>query len=109
MAKAGDVVIVDFPGVQGVKRRPAVVVSSELYHQVRPDVTVAILTSQIASAATPTDHVLVDWRAAGLKKPSAYRSFFLSIPRTAMIAVVGQTSDRDRQAIAACVRAAMMA
>jgi mRNA interferase MazF len=29
---AGDVIVVDFPGVTGIKRRPAVVLSSELYH-----------------------------------------------------------------------------
>jgi mRNA interferase MazF len=28
----GDVVVVDFPGVMGIKRRPAVVVSSDTYH-----------------------------------------------------------------------------
>jgi Uma2 family endonuclease len=34
----GDVVTVDFPGVTGVKRRPAVVLSSATYHANRPDV-----------------------------------------------------------------------
>jgi mRNA interferase MazF len=33
MPDAGDVVTVDFPGVTGVKRRPAVVLSSSDYHQ----------------------------------------------------------------------------
>ena len=28
----GDVVVVDFPGVMGLKRRPAVVLSSDVYH-----------------------------------------------------------------------------
>lgn len=31
----GDVVTVDFPGVRGLKRRPAVVVSTDLYHSHR--------------------------------------------------------------------------
>ena len=30
--KAGDVVVADFPGITGVKRRPAVVVSTDAYH-----------------------------------------------------------------------------
>ena len=33
----GDVVTVDFVGATGIKRRPAVVGSSGLYHQHRPD------------------------------------------------------------------------
>jgi mRNA interferase MazF len=32
MLKPGDVVTVEFPGAQGIKRRPAVVVSSDVYH-----------------------------------------------------------------------------
>jgi mRNA-degrading endonuclease toxin of MazEF toxin-antitoxin module len=32
LLKPGDVVVVDFPGVTGIKRRPAVVVSSDVYH-----------------------------------------------------------------------------
>jgi mRNA interferase MazF len=36
----GDVVTVDFPGVTGIKRRPAVVLSLSTYHANRPDVIV---------------------------------------------------------------------
>ena len=108
MAKAGDIVVVDFPGVQGIKRRPTVVVSSDLYHRSRPDVIVGLLTSQVASAIGPTDYLLQDWQKAGLQKLSAFRSFFATLPRSSITATIGQTSDRDRQAIVACVRAAVM-
>ena len=37
MPQAGDVVLVDFVGATGVKRRPAVVVSTDTYHAHRPD------------------------------------------------------------------------
>jgi mRNA-degrading endonuclease toxin of MazEF toxin-antitoxin module len=46
MADPGDVVTVDFHGATGPKRRPAVVVSSALYHQHRPDLVLGVLTSQ---------------------------------------------------------------
>ena len=52
---------VDFPGTQGIKRRPAVVVSSSIYHLHRPDVIVGIVTSQVERAKAPTDYVLEDW------------------------------------------------
>ena len=34
----GDLVSVDFPGVTGVKRCPAVILSSATYHDIRPDI-----------------------------------------------------------------------
>ncbi|HVC98182.1 MAG TPA: type II toxin-antitoxin system PemK/MazF family toxin [Pirellulales bacterium] len=70
MHDAGDVVVADFPGAMGVKRRPAVVLSSSTYHTVRPDVIIGLITSQTASAAGPTDYLLLDWAAAGLRLPS---------------------------------------
>lgn len=42
---SGDKVKVDFPGVTGVKRRPAVVLSSATYHATRPDVIVGLITT----------------------------------------------------------------
>lgn len=57
MVEPGDVVVVDFPGVTGVKRRPAVVISSRRYHVHRPDVIVGLITSQVWAASSPTDWV----------------------------------------------------
>src|SRR5919106_5649110 len=76
MPEPGDVVTVDFPGATGVKRRPAVVVSSRIYHANRPDVILGVITTQIAGATTPLDYILQDWSAAGLRLPSAFRSYF---------------------------------
>jgi mRNA interferase MazF len=98
----GDVVTVDFPGAQGIKRRPAVVVSSSIYHQHRPDVIVGIVTSQVERAQTPTDHVLEDWRESNLHRPSAFRTFLATLPITA-IRKIGQCSNRDWQAIQECL------
>jgi mRNA interferase MazF len=42
----GDVVTVDFPGVTGIKRRPAVILSSVTYNTSRPDVIAGLLTTQ---------------------------------------------------------------
>ena len=61
MPKPGGVVTVDFPGAQGIKRRPVVVVSSDAYHASRPDVILAVLTTNIAASTTPPDYVLQDW------------------------------------------------
>ena len=58
---AGDVVLLDFPGVKQTKRRLAVILSSPLYHDHRPDVIAGLITSQVDAASSPTDYVLRDW------------------------------------------------
>jgi mRNA interferase MazF len=102
----GDVVVIDFPGVTGVKRRPAVVISSPIYHSSRPDVVVCLITSQTI-ASGPTDYVLQDWAQAGLRVPSVFRSFFATLPSATHPVLVGHLSDRDWQGACACVRTAL--
>jgi mRNA interferase MazF len=105
---AGDVVTIDFPGVTGIKRRPAVVLSSAVYHAARPDLVVELITSRSVPAG-PTDYVLQDWSAAGLRLPSTFRSFFATLPPTAHPTAVGRLSARDWNGVRACVQAALAA
>lgn len=107
MFDAGDVVVVDFPGVTGVKRRPAVVLSSDTYHTARPDIVVGLITSQTSAALAPTDYALQDWAAAGLRLPSAFRSFFATLPPSANPVVVGHLSDQDWREVRQRVRTAL--
>jgi mRNA interferase MazF len=107
MVKPGAVVTVDFPGATGIKRRPAVVVSTTTYHATRPDVILAVITSQTPSAAAPSDYVLQDWSAAGLHRPSAFRSFLVTLPAAAVASVVGQLSDRDWREVQTRLRVAL--
>jgi mRNA interferase MazF len=103
----GDVVAVNFPGVTGIKRRPAVIVSSAGYHSSRPDVIVGLITSQTAAVVGPTDYLLQDWAQAGLRVPSAFRSFFATLPPSTNPVLVGHLSARDWQGVRACVKAAL--
>jgi mRNA interferase MazF len=105
---AGDVVVADFPGVMGVKRRPAVVLSSDAYHSARPDVIIGLITSQTASAIGPTDCALLDWSAAGLRLPSAFRAFLVTLPRPSVSAKIGRLSDRDFDAVKQRLRTALV-
>ncbi|MBX9585593.1 MAG: type II toxin-antitoxin system PemK/MazF family toxin [Gemmataceae bacterium] len=107
MPAPGDVILVDFPGVQGYKPRPSVVVSSDLYHTTRPDVTVGLCTTQLRSATGPTDYVLQDWSAAGLHVPTAYRCFFASVPVAEVLAFIGRLTDRDWAEVQARLRLAI--
>ena len=103
----GTVVIVDFPGAVQTKRRPAIVISTTAYHTATPDVIVALVTTQIADATGPTDYVLVDWAAAGLTKPSAFRAFLYTPTRTMIHQVLGKLSDADWQEVQARLRIAL--
>jgi hypothetical protein len=78
MIEAGDVVTALLPGARQTKRRPAIVVSTPDYHAARPDVLLAIITSRVEDADTAFDCVLFDWREAGLRSPSAMRSYLFT-------------------------------
>jgi mRNA interferase MazF len=103
----GAVVVADFPGVMGVKRRPAVVVSTDVYHAARPDAILGLLTGQVAAAVASTDYRLHDGAAAGLHAPTAFRAFFITLPREDIIAVIGHLSDLDWKEVQARIRLAI--
>lgn len=104
--KPGDVVTVDFPGVSGVKRRPAVVLSSAIYHANRPDVIVGLITTQTAGLGI-TDYRLKDWSAAGLQVASVFRSFIVTLPPSANLLRIGHLSERDWKGACACLKMAL--
>ena len=91
----GDVVLLDFPGAQKTKRRPALILSSRVYHCERPDIVLGLITTQINSATSSTDYRLQDWAHARLTRPSAFRSFFVTLPRSAVKLRIGKLSSRD--------------
>ncbi|MEA5506415.1 type II toxin-antitoxin system PemK/MazF family toxin [Halotia wernerae UHCC 0503] len=102
----GDVVTVDFPGVTGIKRRPAVVLSSAIYHANRPDVIMGLITTQ-TTALGSTDYGLQDWTAAGLRIPSIFRSFIVTLPPSANLVIIGHLSERDWKGVRACIKLAL--
>ena len=96
----------NFPGARETKQRPCVVVSSELYQNTRPDVLLAVITTNIAIATTPTDCVLFDWEAAGLSAPSAVR-IYLSARWQRQVTRIGHLSDADWHEVQARLKLAL--
>lgn len=94
MLQPGDVVVADIRGAEGTKRRPALVVSTDLYHSHHPDVILGVLTTQVRAAATPTDYVLQDWSVAGLHAPSAFRAY-VGTYLASSVKLIGRLSERD--------------
>ena len=103
----GEVIWIDFPGIVQTKRRPAVILSSASYHSTRPDVNVGLITSQTTKAFAPTDHVLQDWQAAGLRVPSAFRAFLVTLPQSSIVSTMGALSPADWTQVASRVKLAM--
>jgi mRNA interferase MazF len=106
MPSPGEVVLVDFPGAMVVKRRPAVIISTAKYHSARPDVILALLTSQVAKASAPTDYLLKDWSQAGLNQPTALRVFLATLPAS-NASVIGRLSSRDWEEVKSRLRLAI--
>jgi len=101
--KPGDVVVVAFPGADTTKARPAVVLSTELYHRHRPDVVLGLITTQPPKPLAPTDCEVRDWKQAGLHQPSFFR-LFATLPQRE-VRQIGRLSDADWHSVRVCFRA----
>ena len=103
--KSGDVVVGILVGAQETKVRPAIVIASDAYLSERRDVLVGILTTKLPKTPGTTDHILLDWRVAGLRAESCFRAHVLTTHRSEL-RVIGHLSARDWDSVKACVRAA---
>lgn len=97
----GDVVLVPFPFTDqsSIKKRPAIVVSSQAYNSERSDVIIMAVTSQIR----PTnnfDTPVTDWQAAGLLKPSAVKPVIATVEKALVIKRLGRLGEKDRKTLA---------
>lgn len=105
--EAGDIVVVTFPGAVSTKRRPAVVLSSDIYHRTRPNVVVGLLTTHIPRPMAPSDVPLEDWASSGLRAMSVFRTYLYTVPQARVLKHVGRMSERDLRNVLACVRSAL--
>ena len=94
----GDVVLVGFPftNLQTTKRRPAVIIHSHAY-QDRPDVILMAITSQVRQSPAAGETPLHDWQAAGLAKPSVFKSLIATLEKEQVFKRLGQLSAGDRE------------
>ena len=96
----GDVVLVGFvfSDESGKKFRPALVLSSPAYHRGRQEVVVAAVTSNIRRRLFG-DHVIADWKGAGLLFPSLVTGILRTIKRTMIDRKLGTMPKSDMQAV----------
>ena len=93
----GDVILVPFPfSDQTVtKKRPAIVVSSDTYNSISPDIVIMAITGQTRGPFGVGEFLIEDWQGAGLLKPSAVKSAISTIEQSLVLKLLGRFSSED--------------
>ncbi len=101
----GDVVLVAFPFTDqsGSKKRPAVVVSSQLFHRSRADLLLMAVTGHLGSRR-PGDLEVREWQTAGLLKPSLVKPIVTTLEQRLVLKKLGRFAAPDRDALAQAIR-----
>lgn len=96
--KQQDVVLLDFGFSEGrgSKKRPALVISSDTYHQSRQEVIVAAITSNITRMLF-SDTKVEQWKEAGLLYPSLVTGIIRTVKDSLIIHKLGVLSSPDFQ------------
>jgi len=103
----GDVTLVPFPFTDqtATKQRPAVVVSSQAYHQQRRDLIIMAITSQVKGPVGVGEFVIAGWEGAGLLKASVAKPVLATIERKLVIKRLGRLKDADLASLQSTLRA----
>ena len=96
----GDVVLVSFifSDETGGKQRPALIVSSDVYHKSRQEAIIAAITSKTERTLTG-DHLINDWQDAGLLFPSVATGIIRTIKQGMIAKKLGTMPDPDMRDI----------
>ncbi len=95
--KRGDVVLVPFPfsDQATIKKRPAIIISTNKYNDNSSDVIIIAVTSQINNSMGIGECLIIDWQKAGLIKISSIKPAISTIEKTLILKNLGKLSDRD--------------
>ncbi len=93
----GDIVLVPFPFTDqtGIKKRPAVVVSSREHLAQRRDLVIMAITGQIRPRPALGEFTIADWKTAGLIAPSAVKPVVATIETRLILKKLGQFQQAD--------------
>jgi mRNA interferase MazF len=88
----GDVVLVPFPFTDQTtnKKRPAVVISSEVYNAEYLARILMSITSQVSSSPKVYDIAITDWDSAGLLKASMIKPVITTIEKQLILKKLGR-------------------
>lgn len=102
----GDIVLVPFPFTDqtGVKKRPAVVVSSAAYNGARRDLMLMAITSQVRAATGVGEVLITEWKKAGLLKSSVIKPALTTIEKGLILRTLGQLEVTDQTSLRGALR-----
>jgi len=78
----------------GIKYRPAVIISTDLYHRGRKEVIVSAITSKI-NRLLIGDYLIADWKEAALLYPSVATGILRTIKQSVIHRRLGVMSPKD--------------
>jgi len=95
----GDIVLVNFTFADdsGVKRRPAIIVSSEAYNNGQDEAIIAAITSR-TDRVLLDDHLINNWQGAGLLFPSVVTGIIRTIKQSMIDRKLGSMTLQDMNA-----------
>jgi len=98
--KKWEIVLVPFPfsDLSSAKRRPALIVSPDLYNTGK-DIVIAYITSQMNISPRFGDYNLQKWKEAGLPKPSKVRMKFATLDKSIIVKKLGKLEKEDSEEI----------
>lgn len=110
--KRGEVVVVNVPfsDHSGSKPRPALVISTEVFHRTLPDVIVCPISSRprYYRRPGPGDRPLQHWKTVGLRHPSTVRiSNLLAVEKKIIKRSLGRLSKDDLEHVEEGLRLAL--
>jgi mRNA interferase MazF len=96
-----DVLLVPFPFTDQttIKKRPAIVVSSDDYHHQRSDLILMAVTSQVNPVIFLGEVRITEWQATGLLKPSTIKPVLTTLAKDLVIRKLGQLREPDLQSL----------
>ncbi len=103
----GDVILLSYPFGEGagVRKRPALVVSSSAFNQETGELVIAQITSRVSAPARPGDYAIADWRQARLPRPALVRARLATLARSLVLRRLGSLSEADYQGALAALKA----
>ncbi len=106
------VIAIAYPQDDGLtaKQRPALVVSSQAFHdRFNRVLCVPITTAQAMQDVQPGDIAVTDFEQVGLRKPCVIRpSRIASLPLAFVVTVKGSLKPKDRRAVSGALKAALV-
>ena len=103
----GDVILLSYPFGEGagVRKRPALVISSSAFNQETGELVVAQITSRVSAPARAGDYAIAEWREAKLPRPALVRARLATLSRSLVLRRLGSLSEADYQGALAALKA----